>query len=52
MIFNTLIILINNSLIANYSYINFIMHINKAVAPEGKVAYYKSDGSGRDTYIK
>lgn len=28
------------------------MQTNKAVPPEGKVAYYRPDGTGRDTYIK
>ena len=28
------------------------MNINRAVAPEGKVAYYRSDGTGRDAYIR
>lgn len=32
--------------------INFIMQTNRAVPPEGKVAYYRSDGTGRDTYIR
>jgi hypothetical protein len=27
------------------------MQTNKAVVPEGKVVYYRSDGTGRDTYI-
>ena len=27
------------------------MNPNRAVPPEGKVAYYRSDGTGRDTYI-
>lgn len=34
------------------SYIKFIMQTNRAVPPEGKVAYYRSDGTGRDTYIR
>jgi hypothetical protein len=28
------------------------MQTNRAVPPEGKVAYYRSDGTGRDTYIR
>lgn len=28
------------------------MNTNRAVPPEGKVAYYRSDGTGRDTYIR
>lgn len=28
------------------------MQTNKAVAPEGAVVYYRSDGTGRDTYIR
>ena len=28
------------------------MQTNRAVPPEGKVVYYRSDGSGRDTYIR
>ena len=28
------------------------MQTNRAVAPEGKVPYYRSDGTGRDTYIR
>lgn len=28
------------------------MQINRAVPPEGKVAYYRSDGTGRDSYIR
>jgi len=28
------------------------MQANRAVPPEGKVVYYRSDGSGRDTYIR
>lgn len=31
---------------------NFIMKRNAAVPPEGKVPYYRSDGTGRDTYIR
>lgn len=32
---------------------NFIrMQTNRAVAPEGRVVYYRSDGTGRDTYIR
>lgn len=28
------------------------MQTNKAVVPEGKVVYYRSDGTGRDSYIR
>lgn len=28
------------------------MQTNRAVPPEGKVAYYRSDGTGRDSYIR
>ena len=28
------------------------MNTNKAIPFEGKVAYYRSDGTGRDTYIR
>ena len=28
------------------------MNTNRSVPPEGKVAYYRSDGTGRDTYIR
>mgnify|MGYP000858817068 CR=1 FL=1 len=28
------------------------MQTDRAVPPEGKVVYYRSDGSGRDTYIR
>lgn len=28
------------------------MQANRAVPPEGKVPYYRSDGTGRDTYIR
>ena len=28
------------------------MQTDRAVPPEGKVAYYRSDGTGRDTYIR
>lgn len=28
------------------------MQTNRAVVPEGKVVYYRSDGTGRDTYIR
>ena len=32
---------------------NFIlMQTDRAVPPEGKVVYYRSDGTGRDTYIR
>jgi hypothetical protein len=31
---------------------NFIMQTNRAVVPEGKVIYYRSDGTGRDSYIR
>lgn len=31
---------------------NFIMQTNRAVPPEGKVVYYRSDGTGRDSYIR
>lgn len=34
------------------SFINFIMQRTRAVAPEGKVVYYRSDGTGRDSYIR
>ena len=30
----------------------FKMQTNRAVLPEGKVVYYRSDGTGRDTYIR
>ena len=32
--------------------IKFIMNTNKAVSFPGKVPYYRSDGTGRDTYIR
>ena len=35
-----------------FIYIKFIMNRDRAVPPEGKVAYYRSDGTGRDTYIR
>lgn len=28
------------------------MKTDRAVPPEGKVPYYRSDGTGRDTYIR
>jgi hypothetical protein len=28
------------------------MNVNRAIPPEGKIAYYRSDGTGRDTYIR
>ena len=28
------------------------MQASRAVPPEGKVPYYRSDGTGRDTYIR
>ncbi len=28
------------------------MQASRAVAPEGKVVYYRSDGTGRDSYIR
>ena len=28
------------------------MQTNRAVPPEGKVVYYRSDGTGRDSYIR
>ncbi|CAM6005464.1 unnamed protein product [Sphagnum balticum] len=28
------------------------MQTDRAVPPEGKVVYYRSDGTGRDTYIR
>lgn len=28
------------------------MQTNRAVPPEGKTVYYRSDGTGRDTYIR
>jgi hypothetical protein len=28
------------------------MQTDRVVPPEGKVVYYRSDGSGRDTYIR
>lgn len=28
------------------------MNINRAIPPEGKIVYYRPDGTGRDTYIK
>ena len=28
------------------------MQTSRAVPPEGKVPYYRSDGTGRDTYIR
>ena len=32
---------------------NFIkMQTDRTVPPEGKVVYYRSDGTGRDTYIR
>ena len=32
---------------------NFIvMQVNRAVPPEGRTVYYRSDGTGRDTYIR
>lgn len=33
-------------------HIKFIMQTSRAVPPEGKVPYYRSDGTGRDTYIR
>lgn len=28
------------------------MQTDRVVPPEGKVVYYRSDGTGRDTYIR
>lgn len=28
------------------------MQTNRAVSPEGKVVFYRSDGTGRDSYIR
>lgn len=28
------------------------MNVDRVVAPEGKIPYYRSDGTGRDTYIR
>lgn len=37
---------------SNNTHINFIMKVDRVVAPLGKIPYYRSDGTGRDTYIR